>query len=123
MFKTLLIIGLGGGLGSMARYLVQFAAAKSLLGAFPFGTFIVNIAGSLLIGIVFGLSDRVTGISPEWRIFLATGFCGGFTTFSTFSYENLALLRDGNYLYFMLYSLLSLVLGLGSTLLGMVITR
>lgn len=120
MFKTLLIIGLGGGLGSMARYLVQFAAAKSLLGAFPFGTFIVNIAGSLLIGIVFGLSDRVTGISPEWRIFLATGFCGGFTTFS---YENLALLRDGNYLYFMLYSLLSLILGLGATLLGMVITR
>lgn len=123
MFKTLLIVGVGGGLGSMARYLVQFVAAKSMLGAFPFGTFIVNITGSLLIGIVFGLSDRVTGISPEWRIFLATGFCGGFTTFSTFSNENLALLRDGNYLVFMLYSLLSLSLGLGATLLGMVIVR
>ncbi len=123
MLKTLLIIGLGGSLGSMARYLAQFIAAKTWIGPFPHGTFIVNVVGSLLIGIVYGLSDRSNWISPEWRIFMATGFCGGFTTFSTFSYENLALLRDGNYPIFGLYATLSFISGIGATLLGLMITK
>lgn len=123
MLKTLLIVAAGGSLGSMARYLVQFMAAKTWAGAYPYGTFLVNMFGCLLIGMVYGWSDRGEGMSPEWRIFLATGFCGGFTTFSTFSYENLSLLRDGHYQTFAWYAILSFGLGIGATLFGLMLTR
>jgi fluoride exporter len=78
----------------------------------------VNIAGCLFIGILLGLSQKGDLLTPEWRIFLTVGFCGGFTTFSTFAAENLALLKDCNYLYFALYAGLSLFLGLLATYLG-----
>ncbi|MEK7855013.1 MAG: fluoride efflux transporter CrcB [Acidobacteriota bacterium] len=91
--------------------------------AFPFGTFAVNILGCLLIGMVFGLSQRHEWLSPELRMFLTVGFCGGFTTFSAFAYENIILLQEKDYLTFALYSVLSFAVCLLVTLAGLVITR
>jgi CrcB protein len=80
--------------------------------AFPFATFGINIAGSLLIGLLFGLSQRGYLVMHDWLMFLTVGICGGFTTFSTFSLENLILLREGDYMNFMIYAFGSLLLGL-----------
>jgi CrcB protein len=91
--------------------------------AFPLGTFTVNILGCLLIGLIYGLSEKSPAITMGWRLFLAVGFCGGFTTFSTFANENLALLRDGEFFYFFLYTGLSVVLGITATFLGVIITK
>jgi len=96
-------------LGSIARYLAALLLTKAIPSAFPYGTFGVNIIGCLVIGIVYGLSQRFDWLTPEWRLFLATGFCGGFTTFSSFAYENIALLQDRNYLTFGMYAVLSFV--------------
>src|SRR5690349_23792909 len=98
--RILLLIGAGGFLGSVARYLTQQGIGKILPLTFPYGTFIVNLAGCFLIGVLYGISDRSNFMSTEWRLFLTTGFCGGFTTFSTFSMEAYSLVRDGQYLYF-----------------------
>jgi fluoride exporter len=122
MIKTLLFIGSGGFLGSISRFLASRFMQNNFPSAFPAGTFIVNITGCLLIGLIYGFSEREL-ISPGWRMFLAVGFCGGFTTFSTFANENLALLRDGAYFYFSLYTGLSVVLGIAATLAGVLITK
>jgi len=78
----------------------------------------VNITGCFLIGLFYGLSERSDFLSPEMRMFLTVGFCGGFTTFSTFAGENFALLRDGNFYYFSLYTGLSVFLGLVAVYFG-----
>jgi CrcB protein len=90
---------------------------------FPAGTFTVNLVGSFLIGVIIGLFNRYEWLSHEWRLFLAIGFCGSFTTFSTFSLENLELLREGNYLSFSIYTILSLVGGILLVLGGYAITK
>jgi CrcB protein len=118
MVKLLLIAGTGGFLGTVARFLASRYFQNLFLTSFPLGTFVVNITGCLLIGIFYGISDRGNFLTPEWRMFLTVGFCGGFTTFSTFASENIALLKDGNFLYFALYSGLSVFLGLIATYLG-----
>ncbi|MEM7548722.1 MAG: fluoride efflux transporter CrcB [Bacteroidota bacterium] len=115
--KMVLLVGLGGFLGTSARYLVyQFVQKHFTLPVFT-GTLLVNIIGSLIIGIVFGLSFK-SAISTETKIFLATGFCGGFTTFSAFAFENLTLFRDGSYLLLALYILGSLIIGVLMAYLG-----
>lgn len=121
--KILLFIGSGSFLGGIARYLLSRGIQNSVITSFPLGTFWVNIIGCFLIGLIYGLSDRGTPISNELRLFLAVGFCGGFTTFSTFSNENLALLRDGSILYFSLYAGLSVFLGLLATFGGHALTK
>jgi CrcB protein len=123
MFRTLLIIGTGGFLGSISRYLASRYVQNAISTAFPFGTFIVNITGCFLIGFIYGLSERSSLLNPGWKMFLTVGFCGGFTTFSTFANENLALLRDGNFFYFIIYTGLSIFLGITATFLGVTITK
>jgi len=123
MIKTLLLVGAGGFLGSVSRFLASRLIQSNLPSAFPFGTFFVNITGCLLIGLIYGFSDRSSLLTPGWKMFLAAGFCGGFTTFSTFANENLALLRDGNFFHFALYSGLSVFLGITATFFGVLITK
>lgn len=118
MYKTLLLIGAGGFLGSICRYLGQETVAR-LIGPAISGTFAVNIVGSLLIGIVYGLWAKEGFLHPGWKFFLATGFCGGFTTFSTFSFENLSLIQNGNYPLAGLYIGGSLILGILAVLSGL----
>ena len=123
MLKTLLIIGSGSFLGGVARYLTARAVQNSFASAFPYGTMTVNLLGCLMIGLIFGISERTNMLSDEWRIFLTVGFCGGFTTFSTFANENMNLLRDGNFLYFSLYTGLSVFLGLVAVFFGNALTK
>ena len=106
--KEIAYIFIGGGVGSVLRYLAQISINERMSGiGFPFswGTFIVNIAGSLLIGLFYSVSER-WNLSMEMRLFLTTGLCGGFTTFSTFSNDGLSLLRGEFYGTFLLYAIL-----------------
>ncbi|MFZ4414200.1 MAG: fluoride efflux transporter CrcB [Bacteroidales bacterium] len=112
MIKMLFIVGSGGFFGSSARYLTQVMINKYFPSSFPYGTFSINVSGSLLIGIIFALSEKGNILSPEVRMFLATGFCGGFTTFSTFSYEILQQLRDGEIFLASIYIFSSIIFGL-----------
>ena len=99
---NMLLVGAGGFLGSVARYLVALAVPFVGTG-FPFATFAVNMLGSFFIGLLSELAVSTTMLSPETRLFLVTGFCGGFTTFSSYMYENAALIRDGQVFYTTLY--------------------
>jgi CrcB protein len=119
MDRNLILVGIGGFLGSVFRYLVTVLLARQFTSSFPLGTFTVNVVGCFLIGILFALSEKGNLLSPEWRIFLTTGFCGGFTTFSTFSYESIRLLQDGEILYLSLNVALSVIVGFAATYLGM----
>ena len=123
MTTNIMLVGIGGMLGSILRYLASHFIHAAMPSAFPYGTFAVNILGCLLIGIVFGVSERHEWFSPELRLFLAVGVCGGFTTFSAFAYENVILLQEKDYLTFALYSVLSFVLCLLATLAGLAITK
>ena len=123
MIKTLLFIGSGGFLGSISRYLASRYLQNNFPSTFPFGTFLVNISGCFLIGLIYGFSERTSLLTQGWKMFLAVGFCGGFTTFSTFANENLALLRDGDFFHFFIYTGLSVFLGIAATFLGVVITK
>jgi CrcB protein len=123
MLRNVLLIGIAGGFGSISRFLCQKYLYAWYPHPFPFGTFVVNILGCFLIGLIYGLSERGNLLSPEWRLVLATGFCGGYTTFSTFAYENIQLLKQGNFLYFFLYTLGSVSLGIIFTFIGMAILK
>ena len=123
MIKLLLIIGTGSFIGGISRFLTARFVQNTVISAFPYGTFVVNIIGCFLIGLFYGLSERGNFMNPEWRMFLTVGFCGGFTTFSTFANENVALLRDGNIFYFALYTSLSVFIGIMATYLGNMVTK
>jgi fluoride exporter len=118
MFKMFLITGAGGFLGSGSRYLVQRFMAIYFPVSFPYGTMLINIAGSLLIGIVYALGEKTRLLSPEIRILLAVGVCGGFTTFSTFSMDAFSLIQDRAYLYLSIYIIASVVLSISATIAG-----
>lgn len=123
MSRIFLLIGIGGFLGSIARYLTASYFTKFFPSIFPYGTFAINIIGCLIIGIVYGLSERFSWLTPEWRLFLVTGLCGSYTTFSAFAYENIRLLQNGDYLAFASYSAASFVLCLASTFIGLILTK
>ena len=115
MFKDFLLVGLGGGIGSMLRYGGNLLIAHK---NFPLHTLIINIVGSFIIGIVFGLSVKHEVFAGNWKLFLATGICGGFTTFSAFSMENISLLQHGKYTLAVVYIISSLVLGIAAAAIG-----
>ena len=121
MMKQVLLVFLGGGAGSILRFLISRSLQNQ--SGIPYGTFTVNILGSLLIGILIGLSLRNNLISNNLYLLLATGFCGGFTTFSAFASENQAFLRAGDLYHFALYSLGSLILGFGAVFAGLFLSR
>ena len=123
MDRAIIFVGIGGMLGSMSRYLAALFLTKAIPSAFPYGTFGVNVVGCLAIGIIYGLSERFGWFSADLRLFLATGFCGGFTTFSSFAYENIQLLQDKDFLTFAAYSGLSFVLGLLAAFIGLSLTK
>lgn len=120
--KQILLVFLGGGIGSVFRYLLGKGINHYFSLIFPLGTFIANILGCLLIGVVFGLVSK-SKVNAEWVLLLTTGFCGGFTTFSSFAYENKVLLEEGNYLYFFAYVAGSILVGFAAVFLGTGITR
>lgn len=123
MFKTILIVGTGGFMGSVARYLTQVYVEKLFHTTFPLGTFIANILGSFIIGIVFAFAEKGNLMSPEWRIFLTVGFCGGFTTFSSFAYNNFSFLKDQTFWPFFLNIGLSVIVGILAVYLGVLLVR
>lgn len=120
--KSLVLIFFGGGLGSIFRYLAYKGTLSLNLPLYT-GTFIVNILGSLVLGIVLGYSIKQGNWSENSLLFLATGICGGFTTFSTFALENQEFLRNGDYLYFAMYSLGSIFLGILAIFLGLLLSK
>ncbi len=123
MIKTLLLVGSRGFIGSALRYLVQVNAEKILNSTFPIGTIIVNIVGSFVIGIIYAFAEKGNLMSPEWRVFLAVGICGGFTTFSTFTMDNLNLMKDNSIFQLLFYTGGSLFIGIAAVYLGIIITR
>ncbi len=115
MLKQLLWVALGGGLGTAARYAIQKSILLKWNPGFPWGTFIVNISGCFLIGILWALSLKSNLFSDSMKLFLMTGVCGGYTTFSAFSLENISLLKEGKFSLFLIYSFGSLLLGFLAT--------
>jgi CrcB protein len=114
MIRNLLLVALGGALGSVGRYLVS----RWMTGTFPWGTLTVNLLGSLLIGLLTGLVAKGS-LSPEMKLLLVTGFCGGFTTFSTFANESFSMMKAGDALQMALYLAASVVIGILAVWLGM----
>lgn len=123
MNRIILLVGLGGFLGSIARYVMAVAFTRMFPSPFPYGTFVVNIMGCFLIGVFYGLSERYGWFSAEWKFFLITGLCGGYTTFSSFAYENVILLQKEAYFTFALYTIGSLALGLMAVIAGVLVTK
>jgi len=119
MLKSLLLVGTGGCIGSVLRYLTGLGVARLLPGAFPWGTLTVNIVGCLIMGLVLGSVPR----DNDWKLLLATGLCGGFTTFSAFASENFELLNSGQYVQFTAYTLSSITIGIIALAGGLAIAR
>jgi fluoride exporter len=118
-----LLVFVGGGLGSVTRFAVGSVFARWLGTAWPTGTLVINVSGSFLIGLFLTLAGEKWGLSPSVRYFVATGFVGGYTTFSTFEYETQRLVEVGASGYAGLYVAASVVLGFGAALLGVAIAR
>ena len=117
-----LLVGLGGFVGSVARYGLSIASQRFSF-VWPAGTLAANVLGCLVIGVIAGLSARAETISPEVRLTLATGFCGGFTTMSSMIYETAEMIRANEYLHATLYAAGSFVLSLGAFVVGLVAVR
>jgi fluoride exporter len=113
--RNILLVGFGGFIGSICRFLISALLAAPTSLSFPYGTFLVNLLGCFIIGLIFALSERSNILSPEFRIFLTAGFCGGFTTFSAFSLESIQLAQASNLGVAGLYIGLSIMCGLAAT--------
>ncbi len=123
MIRTILLIALGGGIGSVFRYITSVIIQKYYAAIFPLATFIVNILGCLLIGIIMGLLEKNQISNTNLKWFLITGFCGGYTTFSAFGYENISLLQSNNAGLMLLYIGTSIIIGLFAVWFGLFITK
>jgi fluoride exporter len=118
-WRLIAAVAVGGALGSVARYLIGALIQGRVTTAFPVGTFVINVSGSLLLGFLVRIGLETTAFGPEMRFFLTTGFCGGFTTFSTFSYETMRLFEDGEYATAGVYVVFSIILALLGCAVGM----
>ena len=123
MLRIIFFIGLGSSIGGICRYLLQQFIQTRFPSSIPLGTLVVNVIGCLIIGIIYELSGKGNLMTTELRLFLATGLCGGFTTFSSFAYENIALLQDGEFFYTSLYTLLSVAVGFLAVYLGILFIK
>ena len=119
--KSFLLVFLGGGLGSGLRYLVTITM-NQYSKVLPFGTFTVNVLGCLLIGLILGYAQKENTLTSNQTILLATGFCGGFTTFSAFANENLELIKNGEIFNFSFYTIGSVLIGILSIFIGFYLT-
>jgi CrcB protein len=123
MIRNLLLIGTGSCIGGVCRFLCQQYVQRHYPTSIPFGTLGVNILGCFIIGIIFGLGNRGNILSPELRLLLATGFCGGFTTFSSFALENISMLQEREFLYTSIYVSMSIIIGFSMTYLGILFIK
>ena len=121
--RAILLIFVGGGIGSVLRYALSRWVNNSVISHFPLGTFIVNIIGCFLIGFIIFYTERDQEHVQEWRLLLVTGLCGGFTTFSAFSMENVQLLIDQRIFIAFLYITGSVALGFLATYCGLLAGR
>jgi CrcB protein len=121
--RIILLIGLGGSVGSILRYLTAVAVHKYYSGMFPLATLLINVLGSFLIGIIFGCMERHQLSNPDLKFLLATGFCGGYTTFSAFAFENVNLMQSGNNTMAFAYIAGSILIGLTATWAGLALVK
>ncbi len=122
MVKQLLLVFIGGGFGSVLRFVIGKFLNNTENGI-PYGTFAANIIGSLLIGIILGMAAKNDALSSNQTLLLATGFCGGFTTFSTFAYENHVFLKSGDFTSFAIYTIASFIIGFLAVFFGMYLVK
>ena len=120
--KQALLVFLGGGLGSVARYLLSIKL-NNFENSLPYGTMLANILGSLLIGLIFGYTAKTGALTENHSLLLATGFCGGFTTFSSFAYENHLFIKNGDYFSMLPYIAITFILGISAVFLGLYLVK
>jgi CrcB protein len=123
MWKTITYVAVGSVIGGLSRFLLQQYVQRKVDSIFPYGTLCVNLIGCFVIGIVVGLADKGNLLSPQTRIFWATGICGGFTTFSSFINESHSMLQDGELLNTFVYIAVSVLVGLIATALGILLVK
>lgn len=122
MLKQFILVFLGGGVGSSLRFIFG-KFLNSTENGIPYGTFAANILGSLLIGIILGIASKNDALTSNQTLLLATGFCGGFTTFSTFAYENHVFLKSGDFTSFTIYTIASFVIGFLAVFFGIYLVK
>ena len=123
MLQKLALLALAGGMGSLARYGLAGFVQRTTGVSFPWGTFVANIAGSFIIGIVFAFAEKGNLMSAEWRMFFAVGICGGFTTFSSFAFNNLMMIEEKSIGQMLLNVGGSLFFGILAVYLGIILVR
>ncbi|MGV3459594.1 MAG: fluoride efflux transporter CrcB [Flavobacterium sp.] len=124
MLKSILLVAIGGALGSVMRYFTSLVVKHYFSGSFPLATFIANMAGCLLIGLLSGVAlKHQWAANPNFTLLLITGFCGGYTTFSAFALENLTLLQSNNFFTAIGYTVLSVFAGIACVWLGILLTK
>ena len=122
MFRTIIIVGTGGFIGSVMRYLLQVFIENKLLSTFPLATIIANIIGSFIIGVVFALAEKSL-MNSDWRIFMSVGICGGFTTFSAFAFNNFNMIKEHTWNQLFLNIGGTMILGILAVYLGIILVR
>ena len=122
MIRVFILVGIGGALGSMLRYSTSLLMQRFYPHAFPVGTLVVNVLGCLLIGVLIALLGKSNTLQADIKLLLVTGFCGGYTTFSAFAYENIQLMQSGQYQAAVLYICSSIVLCFLAVWCGMLVS-